>query len=307
MSELRAPNLGPLLTAMLTPFDARGAVDRAATARLARFLVDEGNTGIVVGGSTGESIALEDDEKLALFATVKEAVGDRAAVVAGTGGGNTHHSVALSARAEAAGVDAILAVVPYYSKPTQDGMLRHFGTLAEATRLPIVVYNIPGRTGANMLPGTILELARRHRTIAGVKESSGDFAQFAAILRDRPSDFAFWCGDDHLFLPSLALGADGLISVAGHLCARELRAMHDSFSRGDVASAARAHLGLGELFAALFATTSPIPIKWAMNELGFGLGPCRSPLGEMPDDLATRLRPLLAPYRDRVRETAVLR
>jgi len=301
MSVARAPKLGPLMTAMLTPFDAAGRVDLAEAARLARFLVAEGNHGLVVSGTTGESPALEDDEKLALFAAVKAAVGDGAAVVAGTGGNNTHHSVALTERAQAAGADAILAVVPYYNKPTQDGMLDHFGAIARATSLPVVVYNIPGRTGANMLPATLLELARRHPNIAGVKESSGDFTQFAAILRDRPPGFGFWCGDDHLFLPSLALGGDGLVSVAAHLCAREYRAMYEAFVRGDVRAAAAGHLELAPLVAALFATTSPIPVKWAMNELGFALGPCRSPLGRMPVDLAARLGPLLEPFRERAR------
>jgi len=295
----RAPKIGSLLTAMLTPFAADGSVDLDEAARLARFLVEQGNHGLVVSGTTGESPALDDDEKLALFAATRHAVGERAAIVAGTGGNNTRHSVALTKRAEAAGVDGILAVVPYYNKPTQDGMLAHFGAVAEATSLPVIVYNIPSRTGANMLPATLLELARRHGNIAGVKESSGDFAQFSAILRDRPRDFGFWCGDDHLFLPSLALGGDGLISVAAHLCARELRLLLDAFRGGDNAGAAHVHLALSPLFAKLFAVTSPIPVKWAMNEIGFALGPCRSPLGAMPPDLAEALRPLLAEFRAR--------
>ena len=299
----RAPTFGPLLTAMLTPFGPDGSVDLAETKRLARYLVDEGNTGLVVSGTTGESPALDDDEKLALFAAVKEAVGDRAAVVAGTGGNNTRHSVALTKRAAALGIDGILAVVPYYNKPTQDGMLLHFGAIAEASSLPVVVYNIPGRTGANMLPATLLELARRFETIAGVKESSGDFEQFSAILRDRPAGFGFWVGDDYLLLPSLALGGDGLISVAAHLCAREYREMIAAFACGENPRAAKIHLDISPLAAALFATTSPIPVKWALRELGFALGPCRSPLGAMPEELAARLRPMLEPYRARTQAT----
>lgn len=297
----RAPKLGPLLTAMLTPFASDGSVDLASAKRLARFLVDEGNTGLAVSGTTGESPALEDDEKLALFVAVKEAVGDRAGILAGTGGNNTHHSVELTKRATAVGVDAILAVVPYYNKPTQDGMLRHFGAIAEATPLPVVIYNIPGRTGANMLPATLLELARRYENIAGVKESSGDIAQFAAILRERPAGFGFWVGDDHMILPTLALGGDGLISVAAHLAAREYREMIAAYASGANARASEIYLELAPLVATIFATTSPIPVKWAMNELGFALGECRSPLGAMPEDLAARLRPLLEPYRDRAR------
>jgi 4-hydroxy-tetrahydrodipicolinate synthase len=284
---------------MLTPFDASGAVDLAAAERLAHYLIDEGNEGLVVSGTTGESPALTDAEKLALFERLQRSVGERAAIVAGTGGNNTQHSVELTKRAEALGVAGILAVVPYYNKPTQDGMLLHFGAIAEATSLPVIVYNIPSRTGANMLPATLLELARRYPNIAGVKESSGDLSQFAAILRDRPPGFGFWSGDDHLFLPALSLGADGLISVAAHLCAREYRALHAAYARGDVREAARLHLELAELVATLFATTSPIPVKWALNELGFALGPCRSPLGAMPQELALRLRPQLEMYRER--------
>ncbi len=297
----RAPKLGSLLTAMLTPFGTSGDVDLGAAEHLAQYLIEQGNDGLIVSGTTGESPALSDTEKLALFERLVRGVGGRAAIVAGTGGNNTQHSVELSKRAEAIGVDAILAVVPYYNKPTQDGMLLHFGAIAEATSLPVIVYNIPGRTGANMLPATLLELARRHHNIAGVKESSGDLSQFAAILRDRPAGFGFWSGDDYLYLPALALGADGLISVAAHLCAREYRELHAAYLRGNVSEAARSNLALSELIASLFATTSPIPVKWAMNELGFSLGPCRSPLGTMPADLAARLRPQLGAYRDRSR------
>jgi len=296
----RAPRIGPLLTAMLTPFDASDRVDLREAARLAQFLVDQGNDGLVVCGTTGESPSLGDEETIAMFEATKKAVGERAVIVAGTGSNNTRHSIEMTKRAEAAGVDAILAVVPYYSKPTQGGMLTHFGLIAESTSLPVIIYNIPHRTGINMLPATLLELASRHPNVAGVKESSGDFAQFTEILRSRPAGFGFWSGDDHLLLPSLAIGGDGLISVAAHVCARELREMIDAYRGGEVARAAHIHQSLGPLFAALFATSSPIPVKWAMNELGFALGPCRPPLGTMPDDVAARLGPLLERYRARV-------
>jgi len=301
----RAPKLGPLMTAMVTPFAKSGEVDLREAARLARWLVEQGNHGLIVAGTTGESPALSDDEKVALFRATKAAVGDRAAIVAGTGGNNTEHSIELTERAEKEGVDAALAVVPYYNKPPQDGMLRHFGAIAEATKLPVIIYNIPGRTGANMLPATLLELASRHPNVAGVKESSGDLAQMTAILRDRPAGFGVWSGDDYLTLPLLAIGGDGVISVAAHLCARELREMIDAFAAGDSARAARIHRDLALLTATLFATTSPIPVKWAMNRLGFACGDCRSPMGAMPDELATKLEPMLAPYRERVREKAL--
>jgi len=291
--------LGSLLTAMLTPFDANDRVDLREAARLATFLVDQGNDGLVVCGTTGESPSLSDDETIALFEATKKAVGERATIVAGTGSNNTRHAIDMTKRAEAAGVDAILSVVPYYSKPTQTGMLAHFGAIAESTSLPVVIYNIPHRTGVNMVPATLLELAKRHANVAGVKESSGDFAQFTEILRERPSGFGFWSGDDHLLLPSLAIGGDGLISVAAHVCAGELRELIESYRSGEVARAAHIHQELGPLFAALFATSSPIPVKWAMNELGFSLGACRLPLGTMPDETAARLGPLLERYRAR--------
>ena len=289
--------LGRVLTAMITPYDERGAVDVAEAVRVARFLVERGNDGVVVSGTTGESPALETDEKLALFAQIKRALGPGGTVVAGTGGNNTRHSVELTKRAAECGVDGILAVVPYYNKPTQDGMLAHFGAIAEATPLPVIIYNIPARTGANMLPATFTELTRRHPTIAGIKESSGDTVQFTEILNLRArDDVSFWSGDDHMYLPSLAVGGWGLISVAGHLVSRELKAMAEAFDGGDVDTAARTHRDLAPLVAGLFRTTSPIPVKWAMGRYGFRVGACRPPLGAMPAELAAALEPLIAPY-----------
>jgi 4-hydroxy-tetrahydrodipicolinate synthase len=295
----RAPKIGTLLTAMLTPFDERGAIDFDEAARLAHALVDQGNDGLVISGTTGESPALEDDETVALVRAVKASLGDKGSVVAGAGSYNTHHAVEMTKRVIDAGADGVLSVVPYYSKPTQDGMLRHFGAIAEAATKPVIIYNIPHRTGINMLPATLVELAKRYETIAGVKESTGDSSQFSAILRDRPAGFGFWSGDDHQFLPSLAVGGDGLIGVASHLCAREFKEIFTAYRGGDVARAAQIHLSLGPLFGALFATSSPIPVKWAMQQLGFKVGACRSPLGVMPEDLKARLGPLIEPYRVR--------
>jgi 4-hydroxy-tetrahydrodipicolinate synthase len=290
--------LGRLFTAMITPFDAEGAVDVDEAARMAQFLVDRGNDGLIVSGTTGESPALETDEKLALFTAIKDALGASATVIAGTTGNNTHHSVELTKAAEKTGVDGILAVVPYYSKPPQDGLLRHFGAIAEATSLPVVLYNIPGRTNVNMLPETVHELARRHENIVGIKESSGNVEQVTALVRDRVrEDFTVYSGDDYFYLPSLALGAYGCVSVAGHLCSRELRAMADAYDSGDVETAGRIHRDLQALFSALFVHPSPIPVKWAMNEYGFKAGACRPPMGEMPESLKAALQPLIAPYR----------
>ncbi|HEY0613367.1 MAG TPA: 4-hydroxy-tetrahydrodipicolinate synthase [Candidatus Elarobacter sp.] len=291
-------NLGRILTAMITPFDASGPVNVGEAVRIAQFLVERGNDGVVVAGSTGEGNALETDEKLALFREIKRGLGSNGTVVAGTGGNNTRHSIELTKAAEQCGVDAVLLTVPAYVKPTQDGMLTHFGAILDATPLPAIIYNIPGRTAANMLPATYAELSRRHANVAGIKESTGDVNQFTAILRDRTrEDVTFWAGDDFIFLPSLSIGGYGVISVAGHLASRELRAMADAFDAGDVDTAARIHRDLAPLIAALFTTTNPIPVKWAMGTYGFEVGPCRSPLGAMPAELQAALEPLIAPYR----------
>lgn len=292
--------LGTVITAMITPFDAKGEVDYREAARLAGWLIERGNDGLVVAGSTGEGQTLTPDERARLFSAVKAAAGERAAVIANAGSNDTRDSVRSVKAAEKAGADAILAVVPYYNKPPQSGMLAHFGAIAEATRLPIVIYNIPGRTGANMLPETLLELARRHENIVGVKESSGDLKQIGFILRDRTPGFTVWAGDDHLFLPCLAMGADGVVGVASHLCSREYVRMVQAHKSGNASEAARIHRSLLPLIDALFATTSPIPVKWAMNQLGFGAGECRLPLDAMPSHLARNLRPLLEEYRDSI-------
>lgn len=290
-------SLGRLLTAMITPFDASGALDLSESVRVAEFLVERGNDGVVLAGSTGEGSALESDEKLALFDAVKRALGARATVIAGTGDNNTRRSIVLTKAAEALGVDAALLTVPAYVKPTQEGMLAHFGAIAEATSLPCVVYNIPGRTGANMLPSTFHELTRRHQNIVGIKESSGDLNQFTAILRGNREGVSLWAGDDYLYLPALAVGAHGCVSVAAHLAGNELRAMADAYAAGDVARAGAIHRELAPLIAALFATSSPIPVKWAMGTYGFNVGACRSPLSALPEPLQAQLEPLIAPYR----------
>jgi 4-hydroxy-tetrahydrodipicolinate synthase len=289
--------LGRIFTAMITPFDERGAVDVGEAVRIAKYLCERGNDGVVVAGTTGEAPALETDEKLALWGEIKSALGPRAKVIAGSTGNNTRHSVELTREAERTGVDGILATVPYYNKPTHEGLLAHFGAIAEATSLPIVLYNVPSRTGTNMLPKTVHELARRYRNVVAVKESTGDAAQFSALVRDAPDGFTVWSGDDYFFLPALALGAYGLVSVAGHLCGRELRELADAFDRGDVAAAGRLHRDLSALFAALFTVSSPIPVKWAMNQLGFRAGACRPPLGPMPDELKGTLGPLIEAYK----------
>ena len=290
--------LGRMLTAMVTPFDATGAVDINEACRLAEHLIENGNDGVVVSGTTGESPALETDEKLALFTAIKKRLGNAGTVIAGTGGNNTRHSIELTKRAAQTGVDAVLAVVPYYNKPTQEGLLEHFGAIAQADPIPVMMYNIPGRTGQNMAASTTHELARRHANIVGIKESSGNVEQHVQLVsgNPRPDDFSVWSGDDYFFLPAMALGAYGLVSVAAHVCGKRLRAMIDAFDHGNILTAGAIHRELQPLFTALFTVTSPIPVKWAVNRLGFAAGPCRSPMGPMPESLIRTLEPLIASY-----------
>ena len=290
-------NLGSVLTAMITPFDDRGDLNAAEAGRIASRLVDRGNDGLVVAGSTGEGQTLDAQERVQLWNAVKEAVNGRAAVIANAGSNDTRDSVKQTQAAEKAGADAILAVVPYYNKPTQSGMLAHFGAIAQTTSLPVIVYNIPGRTAANMTPATLLELAARHSNIVGVKESSGDLMQIGTILADRKPGFLVYAGDDHLFLPCLAMGADGVVGVASHLCAQEYREMMQLFANGNSRKAAKIHLKLLPLIAGLFCTTNPIGVKFAMRELGFATGECRLPLDPISPAAAGTIRKLLDPYR----------
>lgn len=287
---------GRILTAMITPFDEHGNLDSKEAASIARWLVDRGNDGLVVAGTTGEGATLDSDERSKLFATVKTAIGRDRTMIANVGTNDVRSTIRTGKEAQDAGADALLVVVPPYVKPTQGGMLEFFGAVADATTLPVIVYNIPGHTAANMLPATLLELNRRHANIVGVKESSGDLEQIATIVRDRSPGFIVWSGDDYLFLPSLAVGADGVVGVTSHLCSREYGDMADAFERGDVKAAAAIHNGLLDLTDVLFTVTSPIAIKWAMGELGFKVGRCRPPLDQLPPALVERLRPLIASY-----------
>ena len=291
-------NLGPIVTAMITPFDERGAVDFDEAAKLASWLVDRKHDALVIAGSTGEGQTMTREERAALFSAVKSAIDGRAAVIANAGSNDTRESVSAAQDAEKAGADAILAVVPYYNKPTQSGMLAHFGKIANATRLPVIVYNIPSRTGTNMLPETLLELASRHPNIAGVKESSGDLMQIGTILAERNSGFIVYAGDDHLFMPCLAIGADGVVGVASHLCSLQYAQMIEAARSGNIEQAAQIHLSLLPLIRTLFATTNPIAVKWAMRQLGFKTGECRLPLDSLSATLAEKLLPLLEPYRE---------
>ena len=281
--------IGRLLTAMVTPFDDEGQVDYEQARRLARALLDSGSDGLVIGATTGEGPTLTKDEKLKLFAAVKEAVNGRAAVIAGTGTNNTAASIELSQETERIGVDGLLLTVPYYNKPTQEGLYRHFEAIARATRLPCILYNIPSRTGVNMTTETTLRLSRVPN-IVGIKEASGDLAQIARIIDDAGDDFRLWSGDDALTLPILALGGYGVIAVVSHLAGVQLHRIIDDYLAGRPADAAGGHRRLLPLMQTLMIEASnPAPVKYALNQVGFRVGAPRLPLVEPEGDAAERI------------------
>ncbi|MDQ7828309.1 MAG: 4-hydroxy-tetrahydrodipicolinate synthase [Armatimonadota bacterium] len=272
-------DLGHVITAMATPFDREGRVDYARAAELARRLADRGSDGLVVAGTTGEAPTLTDEEKVTLVRTVREAVGPRVKVIAGTGTYDTAHSIHLTREAERAGADAVLLVNPYYNRPSQDGLYAHFKAVAEATHLPVVLYNIPGRTGVNCLPETVARLAEVPNIVA-LKEASGSLDQASEVRRRTPPDFLIYSGDDSLTLPMLAVGGTGVISVASHLVGQEIGQMIRAFLAGDVRTALALHLKLLPLFKVLFITTNPVPLKAALALSGFDVGRPRLPLVE---------------------------
>lgn len=272
--KLKMPRL---ITAMITPFDDRLQVNYAKAAEVAEHLVQNGTEGIVVAGTTGESPVLSDEEKLRLFATVKEQVGSRVSVWAGTGSNNTQHSIELSREAEKLGVDGVLLVGPYYNKPSQEGLYQHFRAIAEAINIPAMVYNIPSRTSSNILPETIARLAQIDNIVA-LKESSGDMNQVSQLAYLLPEGMKVYSGDDSLTLPMMALGAHGVVSVASHLVGKDIQRMITAFNNGDTREATRIHLALYPIFKGLFITTNPVPLKEAMNILGMEVGGLRLPL-----------------------------
>lgn len=266
-----------LITAMITPFDDKLQVNYAKAAEVAEYLAKNGTEGIVVAGTTGESPVLSDEEKLRLFATVKEQVGSRVSVWAGTGSNNTQHSIELSREAEKLGVDGVLLVGPYYNKPSQEGLYQHFRAIAEAINIPAMVYNIPSRTSSNILPETIARLAQIDNIVA-LKESSGDMNQVSQLAYLLPEGMKVYSGDDSLTLPMMALGAYGVVSVASHLVGKDIQRMITAFNNGDTREATRIHLALFPIFKGLFITTNPVPLKEAMNILGMEVGGLRLPL-----------------------------
>ena len=287
-------DIGRLLTAMVTPFDGRG-VNYKQAKRLARALVESGSDGVIVAGTTGESPTLTPKEQARLFAEVREALEDRGCVVAGTGSNNTHEALKYTRDAEKAGADAALLVVPYYNKPTQEGLYQHFRAIAESTSLPCILYNVPSRTITNLSAETTVRLSQVPN-IVGVKEASADFDQIGAILRDASPGFRVWSGNDADTFHILCMGGYGVISVASHLVGRQIRGMIQMLLDGSLEGAAAEHLRLLPLFKGIFVVANPIPIRYGVNRAGFRVGSPRLPLTEPDGKTAAFLDGLFERY-----------
>ena len=285
---------GAVLTAMVTPFDEEGRLDLEAAVSLARWLVDNGNDGLVVAGTTGEAPVLSDREKADLWRAVSEAV--TVPVVAGAGTNDTRHSIELTRAAEQAGAAAVLAVTPYYSRPPQAGLDAHFRAVAGATRLPVMIYDIPIRTGRKVAHDTLLGLAREVPNIVAVKDAASDVAGSARLLAEAPSGFELYSGEDGLTLALLAVGESGLVGVATHWSGALHAEMLASFAKGDVEAARAANARLLESFAFETgeAAPNPIPTKAMLRALGHRVGQCRPPLGPAPEGLEERALAVLA-------------
>jgi 4-hydroxy-tetrahydrodipicolinate synthase len=288
--------IGRLLTAMVTPFDARGEVDYQQAKRLALSLLDLGSDGVVLSGTTGESPTLNREEKLRLFAETKSALGNRGTVVAGTGSYNTKESQELTKEAEKTGVDACLLVVPYYNRPTQQGLWEHFKAIAQSTTLPCILYNVPSRTVTNLAADTVIKLSQIDN-IVGVKEASGNLGQIAEIIQGTREDFLVYSGNDSDTFPILALGGYGVISVASHLVGIQIKDMMEKFLDGKPQEAAKIHRHLLPLVNALFIVSNPVPVKWALNYVGFPVGKPRLPLTELDEKSAALIQATLKNYK----------
>lgn len=276
---MKKPYFGRLLTAMVTPFNADGSIDYEAGADFADWLLANGSDGLVVEGSTGEAATMDMDEKIKFMQTIVARVNGRAKIVAGAGTNCTASTIDLVKKMEACGVDGVLVVGPYYNKPTQEGYYQHFAAVAKATKLPIIVYNVPGRTGGNIAPETVARLAADFSNIVAIKEAAGNVAQTAELYRVLPEDFSIYSGDDGLILPFLSVGACGLISVLANVNGNLLQQLMQAYSEGRVKDAADLNKVMVPLAKAMFIESNPIPIKAAVTKVtGIEAGAPRLPL-----------------------------
>jgi 4-hydroxy-tetrahydrodipicolinate synthase len=270
-------NFGQVLTAMVTPFDQHGEIDFKAARTLVNHLMNNGTDALVVSGTTGESPTLTTEEQVELFKFVVEVVDGRIPVIAGTGSYNTRASISLTKKAEEAGVDGIMLVTPYYNKPSQEGIYQHFKAIADSTNLPIMLYNIPGRSVVNISVETVIRLSKI-KNIVAIKEASGNLDAMAEIISNTACDFTLYSGDDGLTIPVLAIGGAGVVSVASHIVGNEMQEMINHFKNGNTQEAAVAHRNLLPIFKALFAAPNPSPVKAALNMCGIHVGGVRLPM-----------------------------
>ncbi len=289
-------NAGEIITAMITPFKEDLSVDFIALEKLVNHLIENGTDAILVAGTTGETPTLSHDEEREIFAFVKKVVNGRVKIIMGAGSNSTETAVESSKKAKELGADAILTVVPYYNKPSQKGMYEHFSAIAKAVDLPIILYNIPGRTGVNMLPVTIAKLANEYKNIVAVKQSNSDLDLISDIKSLCPEDFAVYSGDDSLTLPMMSLGAHGVISVASHLVGKDMKKMINAFKNGNIKEALKIHLYLYPLFRKLFMAPNPVPVKASLAHIGIIKEYVRRPLVELDADEKKELLAILTKY-----------
>ena len=285
-------NFGRILTAMVTPFDQNGEIDWQATENLINYLIANGTDGLVVSGTTGESPTLSEEEKIQLFKFAVKVVNGRIPVIAGTGSYNTKASIELTQVAERAGVDAVMLVAPYYNKPSQEGLYQHFKAIAESTVLPIILYNVPGRTVVNISVDTVVRLSEI-KNIVAIKEASGNLDAMAQIIEKTPENFSLYSGDDGLTIPALSIGGTGVISVASHIIGNEMQAMIQKFLNGNIQEAARDHRKLLPVMKVLFATPNPTSVKAALNLNGVNVGGVRLPMIPLNDEELNNLKNVL--------------
>ncbi|MFD2656142.1 4-hydroxy-tetrahydrodipicolinate synthase [Gracilibacillus thailandensis] len=282
-------NFGRVLTAMVTPFDQNGDIDYGKTERLINYLLQNGTDALVIAGTTGESPTLSKEEKLSLIKFTVKTVNGRVPVIAGTGSNNTRESIEMTKKAETIGVDGVMLVAPYYNKPSQEGMYQHFKVIAESTTLPVMLYNIPGRTSVNMNPETIIELAKIDN-IVSVKEASGNLDVMTKIIRETSQDFSLYSGDDNLTLPAVAIGANGIVSVSSHIIGNEMNEMVAACQNGDFWRAQELHQYLLPIMQTMFMAPSPTPVKAALGMNGIDVGNVRLPLVPLNEEEMQILR-----------------
>lgn len=293
-------DFGQIITAMITPFNHNEEIDYDNTTRLVHYLIENGTDAIVVSGTTGESPTLSTEEKLSLFEHVVKAAEGRAKVIAGTGSNNTKASIELTKEAEKLGVDGVMLVAPYYNRPNQQGLYEHFKAIATSTSLPVMIYNIPGRTGVNIDSDTIVKLAEIDNVFS-VKEASGNLDQMTKIIENTPDDFELYSGDDGLTLPVLAIGGKGVVSVASHVIGNEMKQMIQSFLNGDLKRAAAIHRKMLPVVKALFSQPSPAPLKAALELQGLDSGVLRLPLVKVDEELKNQIGKIIESFKESVK------